>query len=126
IDMAAEHRQELLEIKDIGLGSSRAAIHLNARRVDDEIVNAHTGEIPVDPKSITSDLVTARDRRIGRELEALFRSRQLLPQSIPGVGRECAAADPLSKLRRETHLPLPSTKFDRHQQSVTSSCGRLL
>ena len=45
--MAAEHRQELLQINDIRLGSSSAAVHLKARRVDHQILNTHAGEIPV-------------------------------------------------------------------------------
>ena len=66
VEMTAEHRQELLEINEIRRGSSGATIHLNARRVHHEVVNTQPGEIPVDPESVPSGLVTARDRRIGR------------------------------------------------------------
>jgi len=39
-EMAAQHRQQLLQIDPIRFGSPGAAIHLDAGRIHDEVLNA--------------------------------------------------------------------------------------
>jgi hypothetical protein len=125
-DMAAEHRQQLRQIDGVRLRPPGAPVHLDTRRVHDEIVDARANQIPVNPEPVPSCLVTARHRRISGQVQALLRGRHLLRQAIPGVRWQRASANALPLLRGEADFPLPSSKFDRHQQSVTSACGRLL
>ena len=80
----------------------------------------------MDPESVPSGFITTRDGRVGRQTQTILGDGYHLSQSIPRISCERAPVDALAQLRRKTHLPLPSSEFDRHQQSIAGGCSRLL
>ena len=81
------------------------------------------------PKCFAPDLVTADDRRIGRQLEADLRAGDLLEQPIGRTGGNLPQAWPLAESDREAEFPRAFTELECQQQrrrDRVRHCGRLL
>src|SRR2546422_9988295 len=68
--MANEHRQQLVGIQPIGLGSPCASIDLDACRIDHDVVDAQLAQPAVQPPAVAPGLVTAVHLRLTAGLES--------------------------------------------------------
>ena len=66
--MARELGEQRRRIEPIGLGLSRAARDLDARRIDDETGDAERGQRAVQPEAIAARFVATHDGRVERNL----------------------------------------------------------
>ncbi len=90
--VAREQRQQAPQIEAIRLRAPRTPIHLNARRIDHVIAHGVCHQPAMQPKPLAACLITAHDRRIGRQREPGFRAREFLHQPIGRTGRDLANA----------------------------------
>ena len=73
-DIAQQHRQELGDIKPIGLGPALAPIDLNTSGIDDVVLDAMRHQVAVQPESVAARLVAAHDSSVFRQAKALLRA----------------------------------------------------
>jgi hypothetical protein len=114
--MPREEIQQPSQIEAIRLRAPRAPIHLDARRIDDVIRDGVGHQSPVQPKGLATGLVTAHDRRIGRQPEATLRAGDLLHDPIRRTSRNLLHARSLPKPHGEPEFPRAFTQLEGQQQ----------
>ena len=81
-----KHTHELDGVEAVGLGSALAAIDLDARRIDDEVLDAVSPEEAIEPEAVASGFVTGDDLGIPGKPEACLGGLNLGQEQIKGAG----------------------------------------
>ena len=122
--VAQQHRQQLVHVQTIGLGSAVAPIHFNAGRIDDAVVDAAGNQITVQPEAITPRFITAPHRRIGRQLEAFLGlgDFHLQARQVPAWQRSQARLLPQADC--EPQFPISLAELESQVQNA-GLCGNV-
>ena len=117
-----QHREQLLGVQAVGCSASGSTVDLDARGVDDAVVDAVRTEEAVNPEAIAPRLLAARDASgagaLPRLLEGLEQPSGL---SRPNRGPSWPAVE----RRRPDELPLPFPEFEGHEKAAPV-CGRIV
>ena len=118
IRLVTQQVQESLEIQPIRLGAPPAAVHLEARRVDHEILDPVRDQKPMQPESIPAGFVQTYHPSLSRKRELPLRPLDRREQSLPIARNHLASENLPSKASDEAQRPSPSSSA---RQSVSSS-----
>jgi hypothetical protein len=81
--------EKFLYIQAISLPPPGPTAYLDTGRIDNEIVNAHGGQVTVEPETVSTCLVAALDLGTIRQTEALLGHSNLLPKDRQISSSDC-------------------------------------
>jgi hypothetical protein len=113
--VAQQHRQQLVAIEPVRLGPPGAPVHLDARGVDHDVVDALLDQPPVQPPTVAAGLVTGMHLGITAQAAARPRLGHAIRDcvrvtSVDGVPARAAPAI------AQRQLPLPVAELEAHVQ----------
>ena len=104
-----------MRIQSVGLGTPPPPLHLNARRIDHNVVDSRLEQPPVQPETIAPRFVAAHNLRPRRQPHTLLRLLHQLEQPHAIAGLELMSAY-LNAIAAQGDLPLRRTELQRHIQ----------
>jgi hypothetical protein len=115
-EVAGQQGQQPRQIQFVRLGTPRAPLHFDARRIDDVIGDAVRHQIPVQPEGVAAGLVAADHRRVVGELQSTLGAGNFLDDAIDRAGGYLANARPLATAGGEAQLPASLAELEGEQQ----------
>src|SRR5437899_6546508 len=113
--MANEHRQQLVGIQPIGLGSPCASIDLDACRINHDVVNAQLAQPAVQPPAVAPGLVTAVHLGPSASLESRCGLDDAICHGSCIAGADGIATDAVPAIA-DADLPLLVAELEAHVQ----------
>ena len=111
--IAHQHPHQPRAFQPVGLGAPLPAIHLDAGRVHDQILDARLAQPPMNPKPIAARFIHRAHRRISRQPEVALGLSDRLLQAGEVAGRHIDLAD--FDAITEGQFPIALAEFDRHE-----------
>jgi hypothetical protein len=106
-----------VHIHAIRLHVAAASVDLDARRVDDAVLDALCEQEAVQPEPLAPRLVAAHDRRARRQAESPSCASDFRPQRLPIASRNRPLAWLLTEAGCERELPGRFAELERKEQA---------
>ena len=100
-----QHAHQLDGVEAVGFGSALAAIDLDTRRIDDEVLDAVSPEEAIEPEAVASGFVTGDNLGVLGKPEACLGGLDLGQEQIQGAGRDGSQSWFLCRADRESQFP---------------------
>ena len=113
--VAQQHRQQLVAIEPIGLGSPGAPVHLDARGVDHDVVDALLDQPPVQPPAVAAGFVAGMHLGLRLELAALLGLAYAIQDRFLVAGVHAISARAATTIAGR-QLPLLVAELEAHVQ----------
>ena len=116
--MSQQHRQQLRRVEPVGLAPARPSLNLDARRIDDDILDSDAEQMPMQPESIAASFEAASHRRIVVETKLGLAACDAVGERV-GVAGSAGHDSNAAFACAHRQLPRACAPLERHEQGAT-------